>query len=141
MRWRRMQYAVLEEIADRLPWVPDLLHVNSHETLVLGSMIALEYDIPLVASLHEQKPDLLAFGRGRCKLAYSTLPVDAYLAGSAFYHRRAVAFGAPRGPPVPDLPRRGTAGPVTAGWRAWPQALRHRRGRPAGRLRSAPGPA
>ena len=42
VRWRRMQYAVLEEIADRLPWVPDLLHVNSHETLVLGSMIALE---------------------------------------------------------------------------------------------------
>ena len=111
VRWRRMQYAVLEEIADRLPWVPDLLHVNSHETLVLGSMIALEYDVPLVASLHEQKPDLLAFGRGRCKLAYSTLPVDAYLAGSAFYHRRAVAFGAPEdrltliyhGVELPDL--------------------------------------
>ena len=111
VRWRRMQYAVLEEIADRLPWVPDLLHVNSHETLVLGSMIALEYDVPLVASLHEQKPDLLAFGRGRCKLAYSTLPVDAYLAGSAFYHRRAVDFGAPEdrltliyhGVELPDL--------------------------------------
>jgi len=111
VRWRRMQYAVLEEIADRLPWVPDLLHVNAHETLVLGSMIALEYDVPLVASLHEQKPDLLAFGRGRCKLAYSTLPVDAYLAGSAFYHRRAVDFGAPEdrltliyhGVELPDL--------------------------------------
>ena len=111
VRWRRMQYAVLEEIADRLPWVPDLLHVNAHETLVLGSMIALEHDIPLVASLHEQKPNLLAFGRGRCKLAYSILPVDAYLAGSAFYHRRAVEFGAPQdrlsliyhGVEVPDL--------------------------------------
>jgi glycosyltransferase involved in cell wall biosynthesis len=95
VRWRRMQYAVLDELAGRLPWVPDLIHANSHETLLLGSMIALEHDLPLVASLHEQKPDLLAFGRGRCRLAYSVLPVDAYLAGSEFFRRRAVAFGAP----------------------------------------------
>jgi glycosyltransferase involved in cell wall biosynthesis len=95
VRWRRMQYAILDEVAGRLPWVPDLIHANSHETLLLGSMIALEHDLPLVASLHEQKPDLLAFGRGRCRLAYGVLPVDAYLAGSEFFRRRAVAFGAP----------------------------------------------
>jgi glycosyltransferase involved in cell wall biosynthesis len=111
VRWRRMQYALLDELADRLPWVPDLVHANSHETLLLGSMVALEHDLPLVASLHEQKPDTLAFGRGRCRLAYSVLPVDAFLAGSEFFRRRAVAFGAPEdrlhliyhGVALPDL--------------------------------------
>src|ERR1700722_5331454 len=41
VRWRRMQYAVLEEIADRLPWVPDLLPGNPQKTLGLGRMSAL----------------------------------------------------------------------------------------------------
>ena len=95
VRWRRMQYAVLDELADRLAGVPDLVHANSHETLLLASMIALEHDVPLVASLHEQNPDIEAYGRGRCRLAYDVLPVDAFLAGSDFYRKRAVAFGAP----------------------------------------------
>jgi glycosyltransferase involved in cell wall biosynthesis len=93
--WQRRQYAILDELAGRLPWRPDLVHANSLETLLLGSMVALEYDLPLVASLHEHKPGLLAFGRGRCLLAYSGLPVDAFLVGSDFYRREALAFGAP----------------------------------------------
>ncbi|MGW7541097.1 glycosyltransferase family 4 protein [Streptomyces sp. NPDC054770] len=95
--WRRMQFALLDELGE-LSGVngADLVHANSHETLVHAVAIALDAGIPLAASLHEQNPDLGPFGHGRCRLSYQVLPVDAYFTGSRFYDERAMAYGAPR---------------------------------------------
>jgi len=54
-------------------------------------MIALNTR-PLVASLHEQKPDLLAFGRGRASWPTAPCPLLPTWRAAAFDHRRAVAF-------------------------------------------------
>lgn len=96
VKWRQMQYAVLDELSAVLGNETfDIVHANSHETLTLASIVALDMDAALVCSLHEQNPDLERFGRGRCRLSYQTLPVDMYFAASRFYVERAVRFGVP----------------------------------------------
>lgn len=96
VKWRRMQYAVLDELSTLYDDQPEIIHANSHETLLMGAMISLDHQAGLVASLHEQNPDLEPFGAGRCRLSYEVLPVDAFLAASRFYEERALAYGAPR---------------------------------------------
>lgn len=96
VKWRLLQYAVLDELADVLAGEAfDVVHANSHETLVVGSMVALDMNAALVCSLHEQNPDQEAFGLGRCRLSYAILPADMYLAASRFYADRATRFGVP----------------------------------------------
>ena len=96
VKWRQMQYSVLDDLGQRIAGETfDIVHANSHETLVLASMIALDSDAALVCSLHEQNPDLERFGRGRCRLSYQVLPVDVYFAASQFYAARARKFGVP----------------------------------------------
>ncbi|GIG20599.1 hypothetical protein Cch01nite_13230 [Cellulomonas chitinilytica] len=93
--WRQLQYALLNELGDALDGETfDVVHANSHETLQLGLPVAEDQRAALVASLHEQNPDLEAFGAGRCRLAYGVLPVDMHIAASRFYHERAVRYGA-----------------------------------------------
>lgn len=93
--WRQLQYALLNELGDVLGDERfDVVHANSHETLQLALPVAQEQGATLVASLHEQNPDLERFGQGRCRLAYAVLPVDMHLAASRFYHERAVRYGA-----------------------------------------------
>ena len=92
--WRQLQYALLTELGHALGAETfDVVHANSHETLQLALPVAEEHGAALVASLHEQNPDLEPFGVGRCRLAYSVLPVDMHLAASRFYHGRAVRYG------------------------------------------------
>ncbi|MFF1708293.1 glycosyltransferase family 4 protein [Streptomyces sp. NPDC058252] len=96
VRWRQMQYSVLTEIGEALAGKTfDIVHANSHETLVLATMIALDQDAALVCSLHEQNPQLEVFGIGRTRLSYQVLPVDVYFAASRFYEQRALDFGVP----------------------------------------------
>ncbi|WP_101254355.1 glycosyltransferase family 4 protein [Streptomyces barkulensis] len=96
VKWRQMQYSVLDELGDVLDGETfDVVHANSHETLTLASMVALDIDAALVCSLHEQNPDLERYGRGRCRLSYQVLPVGMYFAASRFYADRAVRFGVP----------------------------------------------
>lgn len=96
VKWRQMQYSVLNELGQLLAGQRfDLVHANSHECLVLAAMIALDGDSALVASLHEQNPDLEPYGLGRCRLSYQTLPVRVVLAASRFYLERARRFGVP----------------------------------------------
>jgi len=97
VKWRQMQYSVLDELGALLDGGPafDVVHANSHETLVLGAMIAMDQGAALVASLHEQNPDLERFGTGRCLLSYRVLPVDLHFAASEFYAGRARRFGVP----------------------------------------------
>ncbi|MFD5446005.1 glycosyltransferase family 4 protein [Streptomyces tendae] len=97
VKWRQMQYSVLDELGGLLDGARfDVIHANSHETLVLGSMIALEQDAALVATLHEMHPHTERFGLGRCRLSYEVLPVDLFLAPSAFYAGRVTDFGVPQ---------------------------------------------
>ncbi|MFE7676283.1 glycosyltransferase family 4 protein [Streptomyces albidoflavus] len=97
VRWRQMQYAVLSELSGLLGEQRfDVVHSNSHECLVLGSIVALEQGAALVASLHEQNPQSEPFGLGRSLLSYRTLPVDLFLAASDFYAQRCTASGVPR---------------------------------------------
>jgi glycosyltransferase involved in cell wall biosynthesis len=97
VKWRQMQYSVLDELGTLLAGAPafDIVHANSHETLVLGAMVAMDQGAALVASLHEQNPDLERFGIGRCLLSYQALPVDMHFAASGFYAARARRFGVP----------------------------------------------
>lgn len=96
VRWRQMQYSVLDDLGGQLAGESfDVVHANSHETLLLATMVALDSDAALVCSLHEQNPDLEQFGRGRCRLSYQVLPVDIYFAASQFYAARATRFGVP----------------------------------------------
>jgi glycosyltransferase involved in cell wall biosynthesis len=92
--WRQMQFSVLAELGDLIGDEKfDVVHANSHETLMLGAMIALTQGSALVASLHEQNPQLEQFGEGRCHLSYRILPVDIHFAASQFYADRARSFG------------------------------------------------
>jgi glycosyltransferase involved in cell wall biosynthesis len=93
--WRLMQFSVFDDIAALLGDEPyDIVHANSYETLIQASMLALDVEVPLVASLHEQWPEREPFGVGRCRLAYQHLPVAAYLAGSTYYVDKALTYGA-----------------------------------------------
>jgi glycosyltransferase involved in cell wall biosynthesis len=95
-KWRQLQYAVLEELGELLKGETfDVVHANSHDTLVLASIIALDLGAALVCTLQEMTPHLEAFGSGRCRLSYQALPVDLYLAPSRFYAERAVGYGVP----------------------------------------------
>jgi glycosyltransferase involved in cell wall biosynthesis len=95
-KWRQLQYAVLEELGELLTGETfDVVHANSHDTLVLASIIALDLGAALVCTLQEMTPHLEAFGLGRCRLSYQALPVDLYLAPSRFYAGRAVEYGVP----------------------------------------------
>ena len=95
-KWRQLQYAVLEELGELLKGETfDVVHANSHDTLVLASIIALDLGAALVCTLQEMTPHLEAFGLGRCRLSYQALPVDLYLAPSRFYAERAVGYGVP----------------------------------------------
>ncbi|MFF7725835.1 glycosyltransferase family 4 protein [Streptomyces sp. NPDC008001] len=96
VKWRQMQYSVLDELGGALAGEKfDVVHANSHETLVLASMVALDMNAALVCSLHEQNPGLEQYGEGRCRLSYQVLPVDMYFAASRFYADRAVGYGVP----------------------------------------------
>jgi glycosyltransferase involved in cell wall biosynthesis len=93
-KWRQLQYAVLEELGELLAGETfDVVHANSHDTLVLASIIALDLGAALVCTLQEVTPHLEAFGLGRCRLSYQALPVDLYLAPSRFYAEKAVEYG------------------------------------------------
>jgi len=95
-KWRQFQYAVLAELGELLAGETfDVVHANSHDTLVLASIIALDLGAALVCTLQEVTPHQEAFGLGRCRLSYQVLPVDLYMAPSRFYAERAVEYGAP----------------------------------------------
>ncbi len=96
VKWREMQFSVLNELGELVQADEfDLVHANSFETAILASMIAQAISVPLVASLHEQNPDKMHFGKGLCNLVYQHLPVNMFLAASNFYYNRAVRFGVP----------------------------------------------
>lgn len=90
VRWRQLQYCVMDELGGIVAKDFDIVHANSHETVVMAAHISLTFGCPLVASLHEVTPNDSPFGLGRVRLSYEVLPVDAIISGSRFYYERAL---------------------------------------------------
>jgi glycosyltransferase involved in cell wall biosynthesis len=93
--WEQMVFGLVGELADVVArhGVPDLVFANSHDAAVFGSLVAQSHRVPLVVCYHEQDPEQGPLGPGRAALAYATLPIAAWLAGSEFYRDKALASG------------------------------------------------
>ncbi|GAB3443082.1 glycosyltransferase family 4 protein [Streptomonospora sediminis] len=97
LRWEQMYFSLTGELAEIVhEWGrPDAVFANSHETAVLGSMLATSCGVPLVANFHEQEPERGPLGAGKTRLIYGRMPIDAMIAGSGFYYDKAVSHGSP----------------------------------------------
>lgn len=73
----------------------DLIHAQNQVSALLGAMIKQSLGSRLVCTMHEQFPERDAFGVGRSKVVYGLLPYDLIIAGSDFYRKQALTFGAP----------------------------------------------
>jgi glycosyltransferase involved in cell wall biosynthesis len=94
IRWEQMQFALVGEAAAAIgQGAVDVVHANSQECAVTGSMLALEFGVPLVCTFHEQAPEQAPLGAGRMALVHRYLPIDRVLAGSEFYRAKALAGG------------------------------------------------
>lgn len=94
VRWEQMYFSLLSDIAPILKQENiDLIHVNSLDTVILGSMVASSIKVPLVCSFHEQEPEKDPFGDGKCQFIFSNGWVDKFIAGSQFYYDKATRFG------------------------------------------------
>jgi glycosyltransferase involved in cell wall biosynthesis len=99
----------------------DVVHANSQDTALLGAIVALQHGMPLVVTCHEVGREHGPLGRGRGRLVFGRLPVDAYIAVSDYYGRVAVDLGAGRVHRIDlgvDLARF-RPGDTTAARRAW----------------------
>jgi len=140
----RMQYAVLEEIADRLPGCPPCCTATDKRTWWIGSMdIALEYDVPWSPRPRAGSPTCWPSRRGGASWPTAPCKVDALPGGQRPYtHRRAVAFVPLRDRlTLLDLPRRGTTGNCLRGPRARPPEIGVAEGIPAVVFARAAGPS
>ncbi|KAB8166414.1 glycosyltransferase [Streptomyces sp. 3MP-14] len=97
VRWQQMQFSLLDEMEKILASedAPDVVHANGQEGAIVGSMLASEYEVPLLATFHEMRPQEEGFGRGRCRFVYQHLPIRFIIAGSRVYQDKAFLFGAP----------------------------------------------
>lgn len=96
IHWEQMAFGLhpgIAEVAERFR--PDVVLTNSLDTTALGKTVALERNVPWVATFHEQAPEVEPLGRARMDLAYRVLAPDLVLAGSEFYAERARRYGAP----------------------------------------------
>ena len=93
--WEQMAFGLLPALARsvRVDQV-DVVHANSQDTAILGSIVKLHHGIPLVVTSHEVQRDREPLGAGRCRLVFAHLPVDAHIAVSDCYRRAAEGFGA-----------------------------------------------
>ncbi|MBN9131736.1 MAG: glycosyltransferase family 4 protein [Paenarthrobacter ureafaciens] len=97
LRWEQMAFSLLPEIDEFISQdggLPDVIFANANDTAIYGSMVSLALNRPLVCSFHEQEPERGPLGFGRSNFVYKHLPASAYLAGSRFYHQKALAHGA-----------------------------------------------
>lgn len=96
IRWEQMYFGLLSEFHSLLAGKKiDIIHANSLDCAIIGSMLALSLHIPLVCSFHEQEPENEPFGEGKCRLVFSKLPVDIFIAGSQFYIDRTKTYDVP----------------------------------------------
>jgi len=95
--WEHGVFGLLPALARavRLETV-DVVHANSQDTAVLGSVVSLQHGMPLVVTSHEVGREDGPLGRGRGRLVFGQLPVDAYIAVSDYYRRVGAGLGARR---------------------------------------------
>jgi len=93
IRWEQMYFGLLEDCHHLLQNTSiDVIHANSQDSSILGSMLSQAMRVPLVSSMHEHEPETEPFGEGRCRFVYNHLPIDRILVGSQFYYARASRF-------------------------------------------------
>lgn len=93
--WEQMAFGLLPAVSRAVDLGKvDIIHANSQDTALLGAMLKLEHDIPLVVTSHEVGRERGPGGAGRCRLVFGHLPVDAHIAVSGYYERVARGFGA-----------------------------------------------
>jgi glycosyltransferase involved in cell wall biosynthesis len=96
--WEQMYFALLPEIQAVVEQSgpPDVVLANSHEAALLAVMVAHQWPgCHVVSTYHQQDRERSAIGVGRSRLVYGLLPLSAFLVGSDYYRRKALAFGAP----------------------------------------------
>lgn len=97
IKWEQMYFSLLNDLDEICKERKvDIIHVNSQETAILGSMLSLDMKVPLVATFHEMYPEREKYGSGRCKLAYDILPISKIIAGSKYYENKAKLFTSDR---------------------------------------------
>lgn len=93
--WEEMQFGLRPELAEiATAFAPDVIISNSLDVCTPAKLISLTFDIPWVATFHEQAPEREAMGTATLHLAYNLLRPDAVVAGSRFYLDRARRFTA-----------------------------------------------
>lgn len=93
IRWEQMYFGLLEDCDRLLHDRPiNLIHANSQDSAIVGSMLSQALHVPLVCSMHEHDPEIEPFGEGRCRIIYDYLPIDRILVGSQYYYERAARF-------------------------------------------------
>jgi glycosyltransferase involved in cell wall biosynthesis len=94
--WEQMAFALLQDADSVLKQIgtPDVVFANSNDTALLARMIGDALHVPVVGNFHEQAPEAGALGRGRARLVYERLGLEAIIAGSEFYRDKAIAHGA-----------------------------------------------
>lgn len=94
--WEQMAFALLGDVSDTLKEIgtPDVVFANSNDTALVARMIGDALDVPVVGNFHEQAPESGPLGRGRARLVYERLGLDAVIAGSEFYRDKAIIHGA-----------------------------------------------
>lgn len=94
VRWEQMYFSILQDAEHAFGSSKlDIVHANSQDAAIIGSMVAQALKVPLVCTMHEQAPEAEALGDGRCGLIYQYLPIDMIIAGSEFYYKRAIRYG------------------------------------------------
>ncbi|GIM94381.1 glycosyltransferase family 4 protein [Paractinoplanes toevensis] len=93
--WEQMAFGLLPAVSSMFDVTRvDVLHANSQDTALLGTVLKLQYGIPLVVTSHEVHRERGPAGAGRCRLVFGSLPVDAHITVSGYYERVARSFGA-----------------------------------------------
>jgi glycosyltransferase involved in cell wall biosynthesis len=93
--WEQMAFGLLPAVSRSIDLAGvDVIHANSQDTALLGAVLKLQHNIPLVVTSHEVQRERGPAGAGRCRLVFEHLPVDAHIAVSAYYENVARGFGA-----------------------------------------------
>lgn len=93
--WEQMAFGLLPAISRVVDLARvDVVHANSQDTALLGTVLKLQHGLPLVVTSHEVHRERGPAGAGRCRLVFGHLPVDAHIAVSRYYEQVARSFGA-----------------------------------------------
>ena len=94
VHWEQMYFGLLSELQDLLSDKDiEIIHANSLETALLGSMAASALGVPLVCTVHQEEPEKDAFGTGKCRFLFQQAPVDLFFSASRFYYEKALENG------------------------------------------------